>query len=156
MGQTQDEWWTRKGGRALLALYLAFTLIGLGISVGFKLPLTAIRMAIPGEVSVPSYVYLYGFLGALAYIFTSLLTEFEKSLRDFVVIGLRIPAALLLVAGFYLLISFFVEEPTKSIVAGLSFLVGLYVKLALKGLGGIASRLMGKKEEVKELNEENR
>ena len=156
MDQTQDGWWTRKGGIALLALYLAFTLIGLSISVGFKLPLTEIHIALSREISVPSYVYLYGFLGALAYIFTSLLTEFEKSLRDFIVMGLRIPAALVLVAGFYLLITFFVEEPTKPIVAGLSFLVGLYVKLALKGLGGIASRLMGKKEEVEELHGENR
>jgi hypothetical protein len=156
MDQSQDKWWTQKGGIALLALYLAFTVIGIGISVGFKMPLTAIRMALPEEVSVPSYVYLYGFLGALAYIFTSLLTEFEKSLRDFAIIGLRIPAALLLVAAVYLLITFFVGEPTKPIIAGLSFLIGLYVKLALQGLGGIASRLMGKKEEIRELNEENR
>lgn len=132
--ESQNIWWTERGGKALIALYLIFTGIGIFFSIALM----------PEKVSVPPYVYLYGFLGALAYIFTSLLTQFNKSTSDLLKVGIRIPAALLLVAAVYLLITFFVKEPTKPIIAGLSFLIGLYIKLALEGLGGLASRLLRK------------
>lgn len=128
-----NEWWTRNAGRVLIGLYLGAT--------GVVIWLSADR--VPDAVKIPLYVYLYAGLGALAYIFTSLLTEFKKPTVDLIKVGLRIPAALLLSAAIYLLISFFVEKPSEAIVAGISFLTGLFVKVALNALGGLAKRLLG-------------
>ena len=133
-------WYRNRSGVALVVCYLLFTLIGVGHSVGWQ---AGIGVSLPDDATVPSYVYLYGFLGALAYAFTSLLTEFDKSARDLLQVGLRIPAALLLATGLYLLAAFFVADPSTRVVAGLSFLVGLYVKLTLEALGGLARRLYG-------------
>lgn len=124
----------------MVVLYLVFTLVGVGFSVGWG---AGLSLSIPESVTVPTYVYLYGFLGALAYAFTSLLTEFDKPARDLLQVGLRIPAALLLATGIYLLAAFFVSDPSTRVVAGLSFLVGLYVKLSLEALGSLARRLYG-------------
>lgn len=135
-----QPWFQNRRGRGLVLLYLVFTLVGVGLSVGWG---DGLSLSIPSEVTVPSFVYLYGFLGALAYAFTSLLTEFDKPTRDLLQVGLRIPAALLLATGVYLLAAFFVSDPSTRVVAGLSFLVGLYVKLTLEALGSLARRLYG-------------
>ena len=138
---TDDQpWFQNRRGRGLVLLYLVFTLVGVGLSVGWG---DGLSLSIPSEVTVPTFVYLYGFLGALAYAFTSLLTEFDKPAEDLLQVGLRIPAALLLATGVYLLAAFFVSDPSTRVVAGLSFLVGLYVKLTLEALGSLARRLYG-------------
>ena len=138
---TEDgPWFGNRRGIGLVLLYLVFTLVGVGISVGWT---AGLSFSIPNSVTVPAFVYLYGFLGALAYAFTSLLTDFDKPARDLLQVGLRIPAALLLATGVYLLASFFVTDPSTQVVAGLSFIVGLYVKLSLEALGSLARRLYG-------------
>ena len=136
----EQPWFQNRRGRWMVVLYLVFTLVGVGFSVGWG---AGLSLSIPDSVTVPTYVYLYGFLGALAYAFTSLLTEFDKSARDLLQVGLRIPAALLLATGIYLLAAFFVSDPSTRVVAGLSFIVGLYVKLSLEALGSLARRLYG-------------
>lgn len=137
-------WYRDRAGRVVGGLYLVFTLVGVLVSLGVWDVVRLVSPSGPGIV-VPDYVYLYGFMGAMAYVFTSLLTEFDKSTGELLQVGLRIPAALLLAAGLYLLSGFLVGDGSDRVLAGMSFLVGLYVKLALEALGGLAKRLYGKK-----------
>ncbi|MCX9011453.1 MAG: hypothetical protein OIN66_10065 [Candidatus Methanoperedens sp.] len=173
-------------------------------------------------VSVPFYVYLYGFIGALAYVFTSLLDEWEDwakhrkeiqneyeaelekesakvdkdrvtnlknlldqysgetlndLLKDFGIDRklFRILAALPVCAGVYLLFALLIAPSPgtglpasnttlmnatltdlvklidtqskagaySTLVAGVSFLTGLYIKTILIAMGSLANRLTG-------------
>lgn len=96
------------------------------------------------STAVPPAIYLYGFLGAMAYAFTSIIAKFVRGLTGVVRVGLRVVAALPLVAGVFLLAGALgIEASDGRLIAGLAFLVGLYVSLTLKALGGLAERLLG-------------
>lgn len=86
--------------------------------------------------------------------FTSVLDDYDSDRKKVFEAGLRIPAALLLSAGVYLLASLMVPDVAASadgtqqtqlgrqtLAAGLAFLVGLYVKLTLRALGAVADSL---------------
>lgn len=136
------EWYRTTPGLVAAGTFVVLTAVGLAISTGVVAP--AFTSYDPSaEAAVPPYVYLYGSLGGLAYVFTSLVVEFEKSTGELGRAGLRVVAAPLLAAGVYLLLRFLVEAPSTRQVAGLAFLVGLYVKLSLEALGSLASRLYG-------------
>jgi hypothetical protein len=60
-------------------IYIIFTLVGILISF-LQVPLALVNLKLPTTTvtSIPFYVFLYGFLGAMAYVFTSLLDDWEK------------------------------------------------------------------------------
>ncbi|RXK51742.1 hypothetical protein [Halorientalis pallida] len=104
-------------------------------------------------MTVPPYVDLYASLGALGYVFTKLMTNVEgydeyDEFGELVEMALRIPAAWLLAAGIYLLFAagtaFAGGGSGQQYAAGLSFLVGLYVDVAVKSLGSLSDRLLGR------------
>ena len=112
------------------------------------------------EIRVPPVVYLFGFLGATVYVFTSFAKRFGEADRYRLKVLSRTVAVLPLAAGVYLLAFAFpgvsgelsVLDPSTGettvsssdrVVAGLVFLAGIYVSAALRALGGLAERLLG-------------
>lgn len=140
---------------ALILLFSLLTLVGVVISTG-ELNLGIIDASksptATDSVRVPMYVYLYASLGALGYIFTKLMTNLERfdewgEIEQLAEMGLRLPAAWVLAGGTFLLLTSFSDSGdvvNARFVAGLAFLVGLYVNVALKSLGGLADRLLGR------------
>lgn len=101
---------------------------------------------VPGLTNpVPAYVYMYAFLGAGAYAVTSLAFNPKQSIVDTYRLTYRLIGALPLAAGMYVLADLIVasESLPKPPIAGLAFLSGLYVRLALKRLSHVAERLYG-------------
>lgn len=136
------------GPRPLLGVFLA-TLLGVAASVWGV------------NFQLPAVVYLYGFLGATVYAFTSFAKQFGEDGRYRLKILSRTVAVLPLAAGVYLLAFAFPEvsgdlsalnvtvenggnvTDDDRLVAGLVFLAGIYVSATLKALGGLAERLLG-------------
>jgi len=98
--------------------------------------------------AVPPAVYVFGFLGAMVYAFTSLAEEFDGEHYGYKLLS-RSVAALPLAAGVYLLSFGFDATSSGSspevgqVTAGLTFLAGLFVSMTLKSLGSLAERLLG-------------
>lgn len=104
------------------------------------------------EMRVPTSVYLFGFLGASVYAFTSFAKRFDEGDRYRLKILSRTIAVLPLATGVYLLAFAFPgvsgdlnalsvstgQSPTAAdrSVAGLVFLAGIYVSATLRALGG--------------------
>lgn len=63
----------------IFAIYIILTLAGILISF-LQVPLALVNLKMPATAvtSIPFYVFLYGFLGSMAYVFTSLLDDWEK------------------------------------------------------------------------------
>lgn len=157
MGETErDEterdatgWYDTRWGRGLYWGVLLATLLGVAASVWVV------------NFRLPPVVYLYGFLGATVYAFTSFAKQFGKDGRYRLKILSRTVAVLPLAAGVYLLAFAFPEvsgdlsalnvtvegngnvTDDDRLVAGLVFLAGIYVSATLKALGGLAERLLG-------------
>jgi hypothetical protein len=112
------------------------------------------------EMGVPRVVYLFGFLGATVYAFTSFAKRFDEDDRYRLKMLSRTVAVFPLVAGVYLLAFAFpgtsggtaalnaTEQASRDVtsgdrlLAGLVFLAGLYVSMTLKALGTVADRLL--------------
>lgn len=134
---------------------LFYTLILIATGVAVVLSLEAF------EIRIPRVIYLFGFLGAMVYVFTSFSYWFAE--RDMYIPKLlsRTIAVFPLVAGVYMIAFAFpgvsgdlsalevtTAEETEvtsadRLVAGLVFLVGIFVSTTLRALGGIAERLLG-------------
>jgi len=143
----QPRWHNDWRGMALFVVGLAVT--GLAVIETIKPGLLPFTPEL--DEKVPVYVYLYAFLGAMGYIFTTMFAEFDKGVQSLLQKCVRIPAALLLAAGFYMFTFLFIaggssDGPTR-LLAGLAFLVGLYVNVALISLDKIASRVFSKFKE---------
>lgn len=142
-----QPWYGTRRGIAVVAVFGVLALIGGAIATGAVLPgIVFWDQAFyeqPGnQLAIPPHIYLYAYLGAVTYAFTTLVVNPETDTKSLVQIGARIPAALLLVTGVYLLGSWLEvipKEPRE--IAGIAFLVGLFVKHALKGLTAISARL---------------
>lgn len=93
---------------------------------------------------VPWYVYVYSLLGALGYVFTALIDDLHCETVDVLEYNFRLPAALPLGAGVYLLSEVILAEAGGAgpVTVGLVFLTGLYVNLAYRRLGALARRLL--------------
>lgn len=151
MGDTEwdeTEWYDTRWGRRLYWGVLLATLLGVAASVWLV------------DFRLPPVVYLYGFLGATVYAFTSFAKQFDKDGRYRLKILSRTVAVLPLAAGVYLLAFAFPEvsgdlsalnittnnddvTADDRLVAGLVFLAGIYVSATLQALGGLAERLLG-------------
>lgn len=146
--------WYRTGrGLAVVAVYGLLTVAAVLASTGRLLDATASPpdATALGPARVPAYVYVYAFLGGMAYAFTSLVARFDRGPVGALRVGVRAVAALPLAAGVYLLVGLLGVESVGvgdvRLLAGLAFLVGLYVNLTLKALGGLADRLYGRTPE---------
>lgn len=127
------------------------TLLAVGLSMGL----------VELEMQIPVVVYLFGFLGATVYAFTSFAKRFDADGRYRLKILSRTVAVFPLAAGVFLLGFAFpgVEggfsalnatttngsEVTRGdrALAGLVFLAGIYVSATLQALGSFAERLLG-------------
>lgn len=130
--------------RSLVLFALGLLLLGIGIIASLG---ESVFPLVPSDAKpVPPYVYLYALLGSLGYLFTTLFKEFDRSLLSLIQKGIRVPAALLLAAGFFMFSFLLVdgENPPTGLIAGLAFLVGLYVNVALVTLDRIAARVLSK------------
>lgn len=97
--------------------------------------------------AIPPEVYLYAYLGATVYLLIALYRNPRPSKPAAVGLLFRIPAALLLVTGVYLLASVLDLGPVAGAPQGLhgvafvAYLTGLFVEGALRSVGTVASRL---------------
>jgi hypothetical protein len=138
---------------AFIGLFTLLTVVGVAISAGVLGTgwLTA-GSASQSGVQVPPYVYLYSSLGALGYVFTKLMADLDQfdewgDLQNLAEMGLRVPAAWVLAAGIHLLLPVSTDGTsaiTVQLAAGTAFIVGLYVNVALKSLGSLADRILGR------------
>lgn len=101
----------------------------------------------PAEVPIgviPWYVYVFSLLGALGYVFTALFDDFDRRTGKVFADNFRLPAALPLGAGVFLLADVLLGDPTElgPLILGIVFLVGLYVNLAYERFGALAERFL--------------
>lgn len=139
-------WYRTWHGLVVIAAYGLLTLGAAVVSTGW--PVGSSFFPDPASVStgqVPGYVYVYAFLGGMAYAFTSVVAKFERGTPGVLRVGIRAMASLPLAAGVFLLSDALrIDASGGQFVAGLAFLVGLYVNVTLKALGGVADRLFGR------------
>ncbi|MFT4891738.1 MAG: hypothetical protein ACI9YT_002673 [Halobacteriales archaeon] len=154
------DWHYDRGLLAVLAVYAVLTLLGVAVATGALVPDTWFEVASKAPATqVPPFVFLYAFLGASTFAFSNLLRKENREWRDLVRLGMRVLSALPLAAGVYLLGSFLgggADVAGGRAAAGLAFLTGLYVNLALEALYGLGMRLYGlRPSEADQENEEN-
>jgi len=147
----RESWYDSRIGQVLYWGLIVATLVAVALSSTGALGTTP---------EVPAGVYLFGFLGATVYAFTSFAKRFDENDRYRLKVLSRTVAALPLAAGVYLLAFAFTGFDggagaadgaangtrglsSERVVAGLVFLAGLYVSTALQALGGVADRLLG-------------
>lgn len=145
---SEPPWYRTNRGIAVVVLYAVLTLLAITLSTEPRLPMGDSYLDVSDangpSTAIPPAIYLYGFLGAMAYAFTSVVGKFERGPTGVARVGLRVLAALPLAAGVFLLAGALgIEAPDGRLLAGMAFLVGLYVSLTLKALGGLAERLLG-------------
>jgi hypothetical protein len=150
-GDTEEpadpEWSTLNG--AVILFFGVLTLVGMALASGVIRPV--VDTTPDSDVTVPVFIYLYAGLGALGYIFTKLMVQFEayaewRRFDELVEMGLRIPAAWILATGIYLFIGELGDvsgTEGATFAAGVAFIVGLYVNVALEMLGRLADRILG-------------
>ena len=135
-------WYRSRVGTAVIVADLVLTVLLVSVTlVAYEGPLTAVDPVTDGVV--PPFVYVFSLFGALGFIFTALIDEFDSTGGDVLRYNFRLPAALPLGVGIYLLSGVVLGEGATDfpLVAGTVFLSGLYVNLAYKRLGALARRL---------------
>lgn len=136
----------------LIGLFGALTLAGVAVTSGvYGTTVVAAPSDPPPGVVVPMFVYVYATLGALGYVFTKLMADVSeydeaRELGEIVEMLFRVPAAWILAAGIYLATAQGAANPAEDahLFAMLAFLVGLYVNVAIKSLGSLADRMLGR------------
>ncbi len=141
----------------IILLFTVLTVVGIALSAGWLESVVAVPSTDSDSnvVTIPLFVYLYAGFGALGYVFTKLMNQIEEydewnELKHLVEMAVRIPAAMILAAGIHLFIGDLgqVNGTTGArFAAGVAFLVGLYVNVALKALGSLADRILGRSSE---------
>lgn len=150
-GGGSTGWYGTRWGRLFYWGILVATLVGVALSME----------ATDLSMRVPPAIYLFGFLGATVYVFTSFAQQFDDNDQYRLKMLSRTVAVLPLAAGVYLLALAFPgidgdltvlaadtsgsngATQTDRLVAGVAFLAGIYVSTTLKALGGLAERLLG-------------
>ncbi|MFW6000546.1 MAG: hypothetical protein ACOCPY_03710 [Halorubrum sp.] len=136
-------WYRSRLGVAVVAVDVLLTaLLAAAASVALDAPYAGIDGLGPGIV--PPFVPLFSLLGALGFVSTALIERFDASVGSLVRYNLRLPAALPLGVGVYLLSDLVLGTGVDDVplVVGTVFLSGLYVNLAYKRLGALARRLL--------------
>ncbi|MDQ2070929.1 hypothetical protein RBH20_00115 [Haloarcula sp. H-GB4] len=141
------------GNWAVIGLFFVLTAVGIAMAAGTggrELLTGTVGRSGPGVI-IPVAVFLYSGLGALGYVFTKLMTSLDdydewSDFENLAEMLMRIPAAWLLAVGVYQFGSLALgstELASSQLATGVPFLVGLYVNVAFKWLGGLADRLLG-------------
>ena len=136
-------WYRSRLGVAVVAVDVLLTAaLAAAASVSVDAPFPGIDGLGPGIV--PPFVPLFSLLGALGFVFTALVERFDASVGTLVRYNLRLPAALPLGVGVYLLSDLVLGQGVDDVplVVGTVFLSGLYVNLAYERLGALARRLL--------------
>jgi hypothetical protein len=136
-------WYRSRLGAAVVAVDVLLTaVLAAAASVAVDAPFAGVGGLGPGIV--PPFVPLFSLLGALGFVFTALVERFDASVGTLVRYNLRLPAALPLGVGVYLLSDLLLGQGVDEVplVVGTVFLSGLYVNLAYKRLGALARRLL--------------
>ncbi|TQQ83594.1 hypothetical protein EGH24_02030 [Halonotius terrestris] len=141
-----DDWYARRWGRIFYWTILVATLLGIGL----------VMTGTGINARIPPVVYLFGFLGASVYAFTSFAKRFGQAGRYRLKIISRTVAVFPLVTGVYLLAFSFPDisgdlnvlagegmTGTDRLVGGLVFVAGIYVSTTLKALDAFAKRTLG-------------
>lgn len=141
---SEDTWYLTTGGLAVFvvdAVLVVLVMLGTsGIAASLLEPLA---IDIPEAVLVDAYIYVFAVLGALGYVFTAVVREFDRTTGDLIKYNVRVLAALPLAGGVYLLSELILGEiPSKAVLAGLAFVTGLYVNRVYERIGMMADRLI--------------
>ncbi len=136
-------WYLTSRGAAVFGLDALLALVVVGGTTGIaSLILAEFGVDWESGVTVDPFVYLFGALGALGYVFTALVRDFERSTGALIKYNVRVLAALPLAAGVYLLAELlFGDVPSDEVLAGVAFVAGLYVNQVYERLGALADRL---------------
>lgn len=146
------------GNWLVILVFVVLTVVGVAMTAGLfggDVLTTSIGTETNG-IGIPLAVFLYATLGALGYVFTRLMTALDdydewSDIENLAEMGMRIPAAWLLAAGVFQFGSLAVGSASlaeSQLVTGVPFLVGLYVNVAYRWLGGLADRLLGRQLEA--------
>ncbi|ELZ46405.1 hypothetical protein C463_04314 [Halorubrum californiense DSM 19288] len=136
-------WFRSRFGVGIVAVDVLLTVaLAVAASVAVDAPFAGVDGLGPGLV--PPFVPLFSLLGALGFVFTALTDRFDAAVGTLVRYNLRLPAALPLGVGIYLLSDVVLDQGVADVplVAGAVFLSGLYVNLACVRLGALARRLL--------------
>lgn len=141
-----SEWWhDRRGGRVLVAVYLAAAVVVLAVTAEYS-PLAGRYAA---SLPVPLDVYLYAFIGMLGRIFTGVLRDARVSTEKLKAWGVRIPMAMLLAGVVYLVLQLPFETFSSPYqLSGLAFLVGLYEGVGFHYVAGVGEQLLPTADEA--------
>ena len=138
-----QTWYRSRIGVGIVAADVVLT-VGLAVAASLATdgPLAGVDGLAPGIV--PPFVPVFSVLGALGFVFTALSERFDAAVGTLVRYNLRLPAALPLGIGVYLLSDIVLGQSVADVplVAGVVFLSGLYVNLAYERLGALARRLL--------------
>lgn len=143
-----DPWYTSAFGWSIV-LFDAVLTLGLVVLTVEELDVivdNGLRVTETG--GIPWFIYVFTLLGALGYVFTTLVDDFHRSTSKIIQYNFRLLAALPLGAGVFILADVIVPEAVDApaFIGGVVFLAGLYVNLAYKRLGALAERLLPKSE----------
>jgi hypothetical protein len=136
-------WYRSRVGIALLGGDVLLTVGVVAAASVAAVESAALADRVAGGI-VPVSVPLFSLLGALGFVFTALTERFDASVGKLARYNLRLPAALPLGVGVYLLSDVVLGSAVDDVplVVGVVFLSGLYVNLAYKRLGALARRLL--------------
>jgi len=146
-----------RGGRLVGALYVLAVLGGL-LGSGMLIPGVSLghvdeHVAAGRPFTVPATVYLYAYVGAMAHVAIRFVDDRRPDAPTLVALALRVPAALLVVVGIYLLGSTvelgslvdavlpMLSSEGRYEQAFTAYLVGLFVDRALGALDTTSARL---------------
>ncbi|GAA0521294.1 hypothetical protein SAMN04488066_12028 [Halorubrum aquaticum] len=142
-GWLDRTWYRSRVGIAVIAGDLLLTAVLVAAAtLAYDGPLLGVAGLSTGIV--PPYVPVFSLLGALGFVFTTLIERFDGSTGRLLRYNFRLLAALPLGIGVFLLSDVVLAEAASNdaLVAGTVFLAGLYVNLAYKRLGALARRLL--------------
>lgn len=147
------------------AFYLYLLMGGFGMLIsgllipGFTLDDWKIAYYQSNPLAIPPQIFLYAFIGAMAYGIIIFLTRELPGASEFSEIILRIPAALFIVIGVYLLGAYltigvvFGDARGVQELAFLAYITGLLIDQTLNGLRTVATRLYpGSPEELNSIS----
>lgn len=141
---SDDPWYLTTWGLVVFVVdAVLVVLVMLGTSGVAASMLEPLGIDIPEAVIVDAYIYVFAVLGALGYVFTAVVREFDRTTEELVKYNVRVMAALPLAGGVYLLSELILGEvPSKAVLAGLAFVTGLYVNRVYERIGMMADRLI--------------
>lgn len=142
-----EQPWYRVPAGSLLVMFdvgLALVLVAVAAAITMgEWEVTVLGRTLNHAGTVPSSIHVYTSLGALGYVFTRLIKDFDSTPVDIVHYNLRVPAAVVLGVGIYLFaVGVGGLDPEGVLLHGLLFLSGLFVNLTYKRLGKLADKYL--------------